>query len=66
MAHSSFSKLFCRETNEVREPHGMAARVVVPAEKVILPEGERADSVCLAATGPLIDAVEISCLCSQA
>ena len=45
MAHSSFSQLFCGETNEARELHRMAARVVVPAEKIIFFEDERADSV---------------------
>jgi CRP/FNR family transcriptional regulator, anaerobic regulatory protein len=45
MAHSPFSYLFCGETNEARELHRMAARIVVPAEKIIFSEDERADSV---------------------
>jgi CRP/FNR family transcriptional regulator len=45
MGHSPFSYLFCGETNEARELHRMAARIVVPAEKTIFSEDERADSV---------------------
>jgi len=45
MARSSFSYLFCGESNEAQELHRMAARVVVPAKQTIFSEDERADSV---------------------
>ena len=45
MAQSPFSYLFCGESNEARELHRIAARVVVPAEKIIFSEDDRADSV---------------------
>ena len=45
MARSSFSYLFCGESNGAQELHRMAARVVVPAKQTIFSEDERADSV---------------------
>jgi len=45
MAHASFSYLFCGEGNAARELHRTAARVVVPAGKIVFFEGERADIV---------------------
>lgn len=45
MAHSSFSHLFCGDTDEARELHRMAARLVVPAEKTIFFEEDQADNV---------------------
>ena len=45
MAHASFPQLFCGETSEVRELHRISTRLVLPAEKIIFLEGERADSV---------------------
>jgi len=45
MANSSFSHLFCGDTDEARELHRMAARLVVPAEKTIFFEEDQADNV---------------------
>jgi CRP/FNR family transcriptional regulator, anaerobic regulatory protein len=45
LAPSSFSYLFCGDTDEARELHRLAARIVVPAGKIIFLENEPADSV---------------------